>query len=81
MSTTAREAILELIRERGPEKSACPSEAARRLAGEHWRAAMDDIHKAAASLQREGRLRVTQRGEPVDLISARGPVRLSEPRR
>lgn len=72
----AREAILELLAERGAEKTICPSDAARALAGERFRPEMETVRDAARRLVREGRIEVTQKGEPVDLDSARGPVRL-----
>jgi hypothetical protein len=40
---------------------------------------MPRIRAVAAALQREGLLRVTQRGRPVPAAAARGPIRLSKP--
>jgi hypothetical protein len=61
----ARAAILELLGERAADATICPSEAARRIGGEQWRAAMEEVHAAAASLQAEGQVRLSQRGEAV----------------
>jgi hypothetical protein len=72
----ARRAILELLAERGPEKTICPSDAARALAGERFRAQMETVRDAARDLVAEGRIEVTQRGEVVELDAAKGPVRL-----
>jgi Protein of unknown function (DUF3253) len=73
---SAREAILELLEKRGPEKTICPSDAARALAGDRFRSQMEPVRDAARKLVAEGRIEVTQGGEPVDLDAARGPVRL-----
>lgn len=69
-----RAAILARVRERGPGKTACPSEVARDLA-EDWRPLMAAVRDAAFGLAAEGRLVVTQGGEPVDR-TVRGPIRL-----
>jgi len=62
---------MALARSRGPDKTFCPSEAARRLADD-WRPLMDDVRRVAVTLP----LRATQRGCPVDPVAARGPIRL-----
>ena len=75
--TQARETILELLEQRDPGKTICPSDAARALAGdEGFRPLMGLVREAAGELVEEGRIEVTQRGEPVDLARARGPIRL-----
>ena len=71
-----RAVLLALAQERGPEKSFCPSEAARRLA-EEWRPLMPRIRTIAGAVG----LRATQKGRPVDPETAAGPIRLSQPRR
>ncbi len=76
MSAAARAAILELAARRGPGRTLCPSEAARALDSADWRARMDEVRAAAAELEAEGRIRVTQRGREVAIGAARGPVRL-----
>ena len=65
-------ALMRLARERGPEKSFCPSEAARAL-GPDWRPLMPEVRRVAASLP----LKATQKGRAVDPVAARGPIRLS----
>lgn len=69
--------ILELLDARPVGASICPSEVARALRplGD-WRALMEPVRQAARRLQRAGRVQATQRGQPVDLSSARGPIRL-----
>jgi len=59
---------------RGPGRSFCPSEAAHAL-GEDWRPLMPEIRRVAADLG----LVATQRGRPVDPVSAKGPIRLRLP--
>jgi hypothetical protein len=73
----AREAILELLGERDPGKTICPSEAARALArGADFRPYMEPVREAAGELAREGRVVVTQKGRRVDVATVRGPIRI-----
>jgi hypothetical protein len=72
----ARGAILELLDQRAPGKTICPSEAARSLAGDDFRDHMDVVRDAAWELADEGAIEVTQHGEPVQRDAVRGPVRL-----
>jgi hypothetical protein len=77
MAPDARAAILTLLDHRAPGATICPSEAARRLGGDDgFRDYMDIVRESAAALVAEGAIEVTQGGEPVDLASARGPIRL-----
>jgi hypothetical protein len=70
-------AILELLDERSSGATICPSEAARRVAGDgEWRPLMDAARAAAARLIASGKVEVTQQGKRVDLAFARGPIRL-----
>lgn len=71
--------ILRLAAGRGEGKSVCPSEVARVLSPHGWRDLMPAVRAAAAELQDEGLIRVTQGGVKVDARSARGPVRLGLP--
>jgi len=73
----AKQAILDLLARRDPGKTICPSEAARALGGDDgFRPLMPLVREAASELVAGGRIEVTQRGEPVDLATARGPIRL-----
>jgi hypothetical protein len=73
----AREAILGLLGERDPGKTICPSEAARSLAGDgDFRPDMEPVREAAAKLAEAGEIEVTQKGRPVTIGEARGPIRL-----
>lgn len=73
------DAILGLLAERGAGKTICPSEAARRVQPAAWRPLMDDARRVGARLAGEGRLVITQRGEPVDPAAAKGPIRYRLP--
>ncbi|WP_424188363.1 DUF3253 domain-containing protein [Actinokineospora sp. G85] len=59
--------------------SACPSEIARALRPDDWRALMDPVRAVAADLAARGELEVTQGGSPVDPARAHGPVRYRKP--
>jgi hypothetical protein len=71
-----RATILDLLARRDPGKTICPSDAARGLAGERFRPLMALVRDVAAELADEGRIEVTQRGQPVDPRGTRGPIRL-----
>ncbi len=68
--------IVDLLSQRGGGKTICPSEAARAVGGRDWRDQMPLAREAAAALAAEGRIDVLQKGEPVDALQARGPIRL-----
>ncbi|TFV61432.1 DUF3253 domain-containing protein [Mycobacterium sp. PS03-16] len=72
-----RTAILEMARDRGPEKSICPSDAARAVGGDGWRDLMDQARDVARQLARDGEVEITQRGERLDPDATwRGPIRI-----
>ena len=73
-------AILELVAARAEGRTICPSEAARAVGGDGWRELMPAAREAAARLAAGGAIEVTQRGERVDALTARGPIRLGRPR-
>ncbi|UOY00754.1 DUF3253 domain-containing protein [Blastococcus sp. PRF04-17] len=70
----------ELLDRRRPEASVCPSEAARAVDPVAWRELMPAARAAAGRLADDGRAEVTQGGEVVDVVTARGPVRVRRPR-
>ena len=74
-----REATLALVRERGPGRTACPSEVARRMDPQRWRELMPAVRSAAGELAAAGRIEVTRKGRRVDPAAARGPIRLGLP--
>ena len=76
--------ILDLLAIRGPDKTICPSEAARRtaqLAGnpEQWRAWMKKIRATANLMASQGTIVVLQHGKRVDPTVACGAIRLRLP--
>lgn len=58
------------------ESSICPSDVARAVGGESWRSHMDDVRRVAAALADRDEIVVTQKGKPVRIDGARGPVRI-----
>jgi hypothetical protein len=79
-SDPAEQAILDLVMERGPEKSICPTDAARRLAGnpadEAWRSKLSPIRLAAQRLAKAGRIDILRKGKKIAPEDARGVIRL-----
>jgi hypothetical protein len=73
------QAIGALLDRRAPS-SICPSDAARAVDADGWRALMPRARAAAGRLAAAGAVEVTQRGEVVDVGTARGPVRVRRPR-
>jgi hypothetical protein len=69
------EAVLRLVHARGPDKSICPSEAARELAPE-WQTLMGPVRQAAIRLAQAGRIEILRKGKPVDPAGVRGVIRL-----
>ena len=72
--------IGELLDQRRPDASICPSEAARTVDPKGWRELMPAARAAAGRLAVAGEVEVTQGGEVVDVATARGPVRVRRPR-
>jgi hypothetical protein len=70
------QAIADLLAQRGDGKTICPSEAARAVGGGDWRELMPAAREAAARMAGRGELVVTQKGEQVDPLTVRGPIRL-----
>lgn len=77
VSEKLRSAILDMARERGPDKTICPSDAARAVGGEQWRDLMDDARDIARDLARKGDVEITQKGTVLDPDATwRGPIRI-----
>ena len=77
MNQRLRAAILDLARERGRDKTICPSDAARAVGGESWRDLMDDARDIARDLARSGDVEISQKGEVLDPDATwRGPIRI-----
>ncbi len=71
--------ILALTRERGPDSSICPSDAARVVGGADWRDLMDRTRAIARELARQGHVEVTSRGRVLSPDDAwHGPVRIRQ---
>lgn len=73
------EAILALLQQRG-DKTICPSEAARRVDAQGWRALLEPARQAARRLVARGEVEILQRGRRVDPSSAKGPIRVGPAR-
>lgn len=72
--------ILELVLERGPEKSICPSDVARALVGSNekeWRLLMKPIRTRAIALAKAERIEIRRKGKPADPSNFKGVYRLS----
>jgi hypothetical protein len=67
--------IRALLLDRAPG-SVCPSEVARALDAVDWRRLMSQVREVAGVMAERGEIAVTQRGQEVDVRTARGPVRL-----
>ena len=80
--TRVEAAILALAGHRAPDRSICPSDAARAVGGDTWRPLVPIAQQAARDLARAGDVIVTQRGEPLDPSQAwKGPIRIRLDRR
>ncbi|WP_316739105.1 DUF3253 domain-containing protein [Pedobacter aquatilis] len=69
-------AILSTAKIRGADKSTCPSEIARDLFPDDWRTHMAAVLAVAIDLQKQGKIVITQKGNPVDIDNIKGPVRI-----
>lgn len=73
-------AILELLKTRKPGASICPSEAARAVFDEGWRAQMPQVREVANGMAAQGRIEICHKGMVVDPTTATGPIRLRTPK-
>lgn len=76
------EAIEAAVQARGVDKTVCPSEIARDLAGSNekdWRRLMKPIRAVAVSLAGKGRIAIRRKGKPVDPENFKGIYRLGPP--
>jgi len=62
--------------QRGPDKTTCPSEIARKLFPNDWRRQMKSIVEAAIELHQQGKVVITQKGLSVDVDHIKGPIRI-----
>ena len=68
--------MLTLLRHRPVEATICPSDAARVVGGNSWRALMDEARSVAIELAVQQVVVILQHGKEVDLANTVGPVRL-----
>jgi hypothetical protein len=80
VDATLEAAILDLLTERGPGKTICPSEAAKLVGGKEtrrdWEGLMEPARAAARRLVAKGSIVITQQGKVVDPSTAKGAIRL-----
>lgn len=67
--------ILLLLKERGANKTLCPSEVLP-LDQRQDKSKMEEVRQAARRLVTEGKIVITQNGNVVDPSTAKGPIRL-----
>ena len=73
------EAILDLLSQRDADKTICPSEAARALAGKDpdaWSRLMPLVRRTAVKMMKEGRIEIRRKGRAVDPDEFRGIYRI-----
>lgn len=76
-------AMLSLASDRGSEKTICPSEVARALAGPHpdgWGPLMIPVRRVAVGLAHEGKVVIYRKGKPVSPDDFKGVYRIGLPR-
>lgn len=70
-------AIIDLLEHRQRrDATICPSDAARAVAPDDWRALMEPARSAARRLVAAGEVDITQGGNVVDPSRAKGPIRI-----
>ena len=74
--STISQTMLAMATERGADKTICPSEVAREMFPANWRKHMDEVRQVAVELQQQGKVTITQKGEPVDVNHIKGPIRI-----
>lgn len=73
-----RAEILRQTEKRGPDKTMCPSEVARKLESSEqaWRDLMPTVREMGCELENEGKIQILQKGKVLsDPQSVRGPIR------
>ncbi|MEJ2540154.1 MAG: DUF3253 domain-containing protein [Gemmatimonadota bacterium] len=74
--------LRELLADRSPGATLCPSELARAVFPEEiWRREMERVRRAGRRLAARGEVEVMQGGRVVDFSDARGPIRYRAARR
>lgn len=75
---TLRATLLDLLAQRGPNKTICPSEVARALNPEDWHGLMPAVRAIGVELVAEGQIVVRQNRQVVDPKIAKGPIRYGQ---
>jgi hypothetical protein len=69
--------IRALAEHRGPGSSTCPSDCARAIGGENWRALMPEVRELARELAKSGDVQITQGDKVLDPAGTfHGPIRI-----
>jgi hypothetical protein len=76
MDKQLRSKILELLEQRAPGKTICPSEAPRATYSHDWREHMESCRQEATLLAHEGEIEICQNGRAVDPDNFTGAIRL-----
>ena len=76
VDTALETAIVGLLGHRAQGATICPSEAAKNVDPEGWRALMKPARSAANRLVDAGQVVIVQRGQVVDSATAKGPIRI-----
>jgi hypothetical protein len=74
---TVENAILSLVEARGAGKSICPTDAARALDAENWRARLNAVRNGAIRLALAGKVDILRKGKPVDPTDFKGVYRIA----
>ncbi|WP_421943116.1 DUF3253 domain-containing protein [Pedobacter sp.] len=70
------ETILAFARQRGKDKTTCPSEIARALFPDNWRKYMKQVRDEAIKLHNKREVVIMQKGKVIDVQHIKGPVRI-----
>lgn len=68
--------LRELLDRTATGRTICPSDVARSLSDDGWRALMEPVRAAARRLVAVGEAEITQGGRVVDPSTAKGPIRI-----
>ncbi|MEL6258832.1 MAG: DUF3253 domain-containing protein [Pseudomonadota bacterium] len=74
-----RDAILDLVADRGVGKTICPTEAAKQVSADAWRKVLVDVRAEAVRLAKAGEISIYRKGRPVDPSDFKGVYRLGLP--
>ena len=78
-TNAVRDAILNLVAERGSGKTICPTDAAKAVSETSWRRLLPHVRAEAIRLAEAGRIAIFRKGKPVDPQDFKGVYRLGLP--